>query len=128
MTSMSVRRQTLWGTLMGGGAGVEYYFGYQFVENDLVCEDWRSRDRSWDYCRIALNFFRENQIPVEETFPADELIGNVSKRQQQVLPGKKRRTVSGVSARTVGQTDLDLSDAVGEFDQSWLNPQQRSDF
>ena len=26
---------------MGGGAGVEYYFGYQLAENDLVAEDWR---------------------------------------------------------------------------------------
>ena len=66
----AVRRQTLWGTLMGGGAGVEYYFGYQFVENDLVCEDWRSRDRSWDYCRIALEFFEE--IAIEKLQPAGQ--------------------------------------------------------
>ncbi|MFK8110547.1 MAG: DUF5060 domain-containing protein, partial [Rubripirellula sp.] len=72
----AVRRQTLWGTLMAGGAGVEYYFGYQFAENDLVCEDWRSRDRSWDYCRIALEFFSKQQIPVETLSPADELVGN----------------------------------------------------
>ena len=26
---------------MAGGAGNEYYFGYQFDENDIVCEDWR---------------------------------------------------------------------------------------
>lgn len=38
-TEHEVRRMTLWGTLMGGGAGVEYYFGYQFAENDLKCED-----------------------------------------------------------------------------------------
>ena len=60
---------------MGGGAGVEYYFGYQFVETDLDCEDWRSRDASWDYCRIALEFFSENEIPLVEMQPADQLIG-----------------------------------------------------
>ena len=53
----TVRRQTLWGNVMAGGAGVEYYFGYKFPENDLLCEDWRSRDQSWDYCRICLEFF-----------------------------------------------------------------------
>ena len=34
-----VRKQTLWGPLMAGGAGNEYYFGYQFAQNDIVCED-----------------------------------------------------------------------------------------
>lgn len=53
-----IRKLTLWGTLMAGGAGVEYYFGYALPENDLVAQDVRSRDKSWDYCRIALDFFR----------------------------------------------------------------------
>jgi hypothetical protein len=48
-----VRRYTLWGNLMAGGAGVEYYFGYKLAQNDLVAEDFRSRDRSWDFCRVA---------------------------------------------------------------------------
>jgi len=39
-----IRKLCLWGTLMAGGAGVEYYFGYRLPENDLVCEDFRSRD------------------------------------------------------------------------------------
>lgn len=71
-----IRRDTLWGNLMAGGAGVEYYFGYQLPENDLICEDFRSRDRSWDACRIALTFFQENEIPFWEMDPADELVGN----------------------------------------------------
>ena len=36
-----VRRHTLWGTLMAGGAGVEYCFGYSLPQNDLQREDWR---------------------------------------------------------------------------------------
>jgi len=50
-----IRKQTLYGNLMAGGAGVEYYFGYKFPENDLVCEDFRSRDKSWEYCKIVLD-------------------------------------------------------------------------
>jgi hypothetical protein len=48
---------------MAGGAGVEYYFGYKLPQNDLACEDWRSRDKSWDFRRIALEFFPANKIP-----------------------------------------------------------------
>lgn len=75
-TQHKVRKQTLWRGLMAGGAGCEYYFGYKFAENDIVCEDWRSRDQSWDYCRIALGFFHDNNIPFHEMHNADELVDN----------------------------------------------------
>ena len=39
----------LWGNLMAGGAGVEWYFGYTFPHNDLNCENWRNRDHMWDH-------------------------------------------------------------------------------
>jgi hypothetical protein len=42
---------------MAGGAGVEYYFGYLLPENDLACEDFRSRHLSWQFCRIALKVY-----------------------------------------------------------------------
>ena len=71
-----IRRETLWGNLMAGGAGVEYYFGYQLPENDLVAEDYHSRDKSWEYCHIALSLFHENEIPFWEMEPADEEVGN----------------------------------------------------
>ncbi|MCD6303874.1 MAG: DUF5060 domain-containing protein [Planctomycetes bacterium] len=54
-----VRRFALWGNLLGGGAGCEWYFGYKFPNNDLDCEDWRSRAGMWHQTRIALAFFHE---------------------------------------------------------------------
>ena len=39
-----VNGPVLWGNLMAGGAGVEWYFGYKFAHSDLNCEDWHSRD------------------------------------------------------------------------------------
>ena len=60
---------------MGGGIGCEYYFGYKLAENDLICEDWRSRDCSWDYCRIALNFFSDEKILFWQMNNADGLVG-----------------------------------------------------
>ncbi|MDF1823555.1 MAG: DUF5060 domain-containing protein [Verrucomicrobiales bacterium] len=71
-----IRRETLWGNLIAGGAGVEYYFGYRLPQNDLLCEDFRSRDLSWDYCRVALDFFHGNEIPFWEMTPNDALVGN----------------------------------------------------
>src|SRR5512139_2138637 len=56
-TLHDVRKSCLWGTLMAGGWGVEYYFGYKLPQNDLACQDYRSRDQTWNYCRIALEFF-----------------------------------------------------------------------
>ena len=67
---------TLWGNLMAGGAGVEYYFGYQLPQNDLACDDWRSRDKSWDYCRIALDFFARQKIPFWDMKNFNALAGN----------------------------------------------------
>lgn len=59
-----IRQQTLWGNLLAGGAGVEYYFGYQLPQNDLLCEDFRSRELSWRYGRIALDFFSAAHNPL----------------------------------------------------------------
>ena len=42
---------------MAGGAGVEWYFGYNYTHNDLNCESWHSRDHMWDLTRYALEFF-----------------------------------------------------------------------
>ena len=67
-----VRHHALWGNLMAGGAGVEWYFGYRFAHNDLNCEDWRSRDRLWDYTRYALEFFQK-YLPFPEMRHHDEL-------------------------------------------------------
>ncbi|MGB3468153.1 MAG: DUF5060 domain-containing protein [Cyclobacteriaceae bacterium] len=52
-----VRHQVLWGTLMAGGAGVEYYYGYQTGCGDLDCQDHRTRQTKWHDARNALRFF-----------------------------------------------------------------------
>jgi hypothetical protein len=116
-----IRKATLWGNLMAGGAGVEYYFGYQLPENDLVCEDWRSRDQSWDYARIALEFFSEHQIPINRMANADELVGNPAHDNSRYCfaePGK----LYLVYLPNGGQASLDLAGAKGVFTLSWFNP------
>lgn len=120
-TEHEVRRQTLWGTLMGGGAGVEYYFGYKYAENDLRCEDWRSRDRSWDYCRVAIDFFRNENIPVQETMPADNLIGNEG-RDNEAYCLAKAGELYLVYLAGGGSIDLDVTGAEGEFTITRMDP------
>lgn len=120
-TQHEVRKQTLWGVLMAGGGGVEYYFGYQFVENDLVCEDWRSRERSWDYCRFALDFFRDNENPFREMINVDALVGNAIYDNRRYCFAK-RDAIYLVYLPEGGSSELDLGDASGTFTVKWFDP------
>lgn len=125
-TEHEVRQQTLWGVLMAGGAGVEYYFGYQFPQNDLNCEDWRSRDRSWDYCRIAIQFFADHEIPFWEMSNADEKVGNPrhdNSRYCFAKPGD----VYLIYLPQGGQTKLDLGGDPGLYQLMWFNPRRGGD-
>jgi hypothetical protein len=116
-----IRKYTLWGSLMAGGAGVEYYFGYQLPQNDLILEDFRSRDRSWDYCRIALEFFHDHEIPFWEMVNADALIGNSNNSNDKYCLAKSNE-IYLVYLPTGGTTGLDLSGADGTFSVRWFNP------
>jgi hypothetical protein len=116
-----VRKFTLWGTLMAGGQGVEYYFGYQFPQNDLGCEDWRSRDQSWDYCRFALAFFKQNAIPFWEMKNADALVGN-ERHDNSKYCFAKPGEVYVVYLPGGGTSELELNGADGAFKLKWFNP------
>jgi len=120
-TQHEVRKYTLWGALMAGGTGNEYYFGYKYVENDLNCEDWRSRDQSWDYCRIALDFFHDNSIPFWQMHNADELVGNPQHADTRYCFAAKGRTYL-VYLTDGGSATLNLAGESGEFTVEWFNP------
>ena len=116
-----IRKAVLWGNLMAGGAGVEYYFGYQLPQNDLLCEDWRSRDKSWNYCRIALEFFRDNRIPFWDMKNADALVGNPTQDNSKYCLARTGELYL-VYLPNGGTTALDLSAASGSFSVRWFNP------
>ena len=118
-----IRKYTLWGTLLAGGGGVEYYFGYQLAENDLLLEDFRSRDHSWDYCRIALDFFAREKIPLEKMTNADELAGNLP-HDNSVYCFAQPGELYLVFLPQGGAVSLDLTKANGEFALSWFNPRE----
>ncbi len=68
----TIRNHCLWGTLLAGGSGVEWYFGYRFPHNDLACEDFRSRENWFKQSTIATQFVSE--YPLEEMICQDELV------------------------------------------------------
>ena len=70
------RKNALWGALMAGGAGIEWYFGYKHPHSDLTCQDYRTRDRMWDQSRYALEFFKQREIPFWEMKNDDKLTRN----------------------------------------------------
>lgn len=119
-TVHDTRKLVLWGNLLGGGWGVEYYFGYKLPQNDLKCEDWRSRDQSWDYAKIALDFFIDQKIPFWEMTPNPEAVGNPEK-------GNKTYCLSGddihlLSFPNGGSTTLTLPAEKTPKTIQWFNP------
>src|SRR5688572_11189730 len=120
-TLHDIRKYVLWGNLMAGGAGADYYFGYGLPDNDLVAENFRSRDRSWDYGRIAIDFFRSQKIPFWDMSNANELVGN-EKHDNSRYCFAKANDVYLVYLPSGNTTTLDLSKATGQFTVEWFDP------
>jgi len=72
----NARQNALWGPIMAGGAGCEYFFGMLYDDSDLTCQNFRSRDRWFDYCRHAIQFFETNKIPFWEMSSRNGLVSN----------------------------------------------------
>lgn len=116
-----IRAQVLWGTLLAGGTGVEYYFGYSLPENDLVAENWRSRAQTWNYSRIALGFLRENGIPFWEMDNANALIANAQNTNDGYCFAKPGNCYV-IYLPQVEKPELDLSGSQKSFEVRWFNP------
>jgi hypothetical protein len=114
----TVRKYVLWASLMAGGGGAEWYFGFKNHNNDLGCEDWRSRERMWDYTRFALEFF-QNYLPFAEMEPADELTDNPAD-YCLARPGK----VYAIYLPFARDTKIDLTQEKETFELLWYNPRK----
>jgi hypothetical protein len=113
-----VRSKHLWANLMAGGAGCEWYFGYNYPNNDLNCEDWRSRDHLWDLTRYALEFFHEH-LPFTEMTSHDELT-SATDDYCFAKPGQ----IYAVYLPEGGTTNLDLGTSTAAFTIQWFNPRR----
>ncbi len=111
----TVRNQCLWGTLLAGGAGVEWYFGYRYPDNDLGLENFRSRDNWWKQSAIATKFV--SRFPLEEMHSADEL---VAESGAYCLANAGKLYLIYVH-EGMGSTKLKL-DNDSTFSVKWFNP------
>ncbi|MGB3799514.1 MAG: DUF5060 domain-containing protein [Lewinella sp.] len=117
----SLRALTLWGNLMAGGAGVEWYFGANSPHNDLNLEDWRSRDGAYRWSAVARRFF-EDYLPFWEMSPRNELTESETD-WCLAKPGE----VYAVYLPFGRPAKLDLSGTEGEFTVRWYDPRLGGD-
>lgn len=110
------RRLVLWGSLMAGAAGIEWYFGAHHPHNDLNSEDWRQRASMWAQTNHALTFFR--QIPYWDMNPANELLD----QNGCYCLAQKGRTYAVYLPQNVSTAQLDLKGVAGTASIQWFNP------
>jgi hypothetical protein len=110
----AVRHFALWGNLMAGGAGCEWYFGYKYAHNDLNLEDFRSRARMWEQTHYAIEFFHR-YLPFTQMASADKCV-TASNAYCFARPGD----VYAVYLPAGVQTQLSLPEA--DFTVKWFNP------
>ncbi|HHP7239688.1 DUF5060 domain-containing protein [Longibacter sp.] len=113
-------REVMWAVFFAGGDGLEWYFGYGYPDDDLDADDWRSRDRFWDFHRAALDFMW--QIPFPSMSPDDERLGGES--GYVFSDGQDRFAVYLKD----GGTDATLDLPAGSFDLLWYDPRSGGDF
>lgn len=109
----TVRHFALWGSLMAGAGGAEWYFGYRYPNNDLECEDFRSRELWWKQTSIAHDFFIQH-LPFAKMTAANELVSN----NNYCL--SKAGDTYAVYLPNGGPSQITLPE--GKFSVKWFNP------
>ncbi len=116
------RARALWGTLMAGGYGVEWYFGYDSPNSDLTAEDFRSRDDFWKQNKYAHQFFTE-YLPFWEMENANELT-----EDETSYCFVKSDEIYAVYLHPEQQTTrLDLGESGKTFTVKWFDPRNGGD-
>ncbi len=115
----TVRGEVLWGNLMAGGGGAEWYFGYQNHNNDLGCEDWRSRDNVWTFTKHALDFF-QTHLPFIDMESHDDLLDYPHEGFCFAKPGE----IYTIYLPGAGTAQLDLTGQSGNYSIQWYNPRE----
>jgi hypothetical protein len=110
----TLRKGALWGNLMGGGAGVEWYFGYQGDFADCGSEDWHVAEPLWDMTKVALDFF-QNHLPFWDMDP-DNSLTSATNDYCLAIPGE----IYAIYLPSGGTTDLSL--LAGTYGVKWYDP------
>ncbi len=110
----TLRRTVLWGNLMGGGAGVEWYFGYHGSFGDIQSEDWRIVEPLWQQTAYAIRFF-QNHLPFHEMMAHYDLVSNTD-----AYCFTKPDSVYVIYLYNGQSTHIELPDAF--FQLRWFDP------
>ncbi|MBW1295585.1 carbohydrate-binding protein [Aquimarina litoralis] len=118
VSDKEVRHRVLWGTLMAGGTGVEYYSGYTNDDGDINGNDHRKRGKKYKEGGYALNFFnRYLQSDMINMVSSD---GVTSDGNDYVFA--KAGSVYAVYRPSGGSTGLSLPGGNNKYDVQWYNP------
>ncbi|PKA97758.1 collagenase-like protein with putative collagen-binding domain [Flavobacteriaceae bacterium MAR_2009_75] len=112
-------RTVYWATIAAGGAGIEWYFGYREEQNDIVMEDWRSRDALWDYTHYAIDFYKSNKIPFWRMENANNLT-----RSEKDFVFADSGNVYVIYLPDGGASTLNLENHSGSYSVEWYNPRK----
>lgn len=113
----TLRKEVLWGSLMAGAYGVEWYFGWRGDQHDLNAENFRSRQNLWRQTKHCIDFFQEFELHLDDIRPADDLVGD------NAWCFSKPNSIYLVYLPNGGSTILDLSSTDKPvFGVSWTNP------
>jgi len=113
-----VRGKAIWSHLLAGGAGCEFYFGYRYEEDDLECQNFRSRDHWWNQCRYALEFLYGNSVPFWNMTNHNALLTGLNGACCFGLTGQ----VYVAYLPTNHVTHLNLTNCPGEYSVRWFDP------
>ncbi|MGV8095011.1 MAG: DUF5060 domain-containing protein [Mangrovibacterium sp.] len=118
----TIRHYALWGSLMAGAGGAEWYFGYQYPHNDLACENFRSRDHWWDQTRIATDFFNR-YLPFSEMISDDRATDN----EAAFCLAKKEEIYAVYLPDGSRPTRINLMNSGKTFSVRWYDPRNGGD-
>lgn len=121
------RSEGLWGALMAGGGGIEWYYGYRSEGTDLSLEDFRSRDGLYEQSLIAREFF-EQYLPFTEMTPDDSLFVKAANSVEGYAMAKPGEVYAIYTEDGDREVSVDLSGATGEFVAYWFDPYEGGQF
>jgi Domain of unknown function (DUF5060) len=113
-----VRHEVLWATFLVGGAGIEYYYGYQTEANDLNAQDHRTRAHKYEQAKIAIDFLQK--LPFWEMRNRDDL----TTATDDYVFGKEGE-IYVVYLPKGGTTSINLPS--GKWQVQWFNPHTGGD-
>jgi hypothetical protein len=117
----TIRNNVLWGSLLAGSGGVEWYFGYRYPHTDLDCEDFRSRHNWWKQSTIATNFI--GNFPIEQMKSSNNLIN-----REDAYCLSKPNDVYLIYLPNASKNVILKLESDKELSIQWFNPRQGGDY